>query len=129
MSARRRKGRKGQKRGQGGKKRRGAGRSARPGAIRRRFVVVLAALTIPVGLMISVRRTADGTRLAEQLGELRRETMLLEETLVDEVARVESLTSRERIARIVEERGFRQAADDEVVIVGDVSLNSDGGTR
>lgn len=126
MSGRSRKGRKGRK---NGTKRRGAGRSARPGAIRRRFVMVVAALTIPVGLMISVRRTAEGTRLAEQLTDLRRETMLLEETLVDEVARVESLTSRERIARIVEERGFRQAADDEVVIVGDVSLNTDGGTR
>ncbi|MFW6039738.1 MAG: hypothetical protein ACOC9N_01530 [Gemmatimonadota bacterium] len=79
--------------------------------------------------MISVGRTAEGTRLAEQLAELRRETVLLEETLVDEVVRVESLTSRERIARIVEERGFRQAADDEVLILGDVSPNTDGGTR
>ena len=87
--------------------------------------MVLAALTIPAGLVISVRRTAEGTRLAEQLSDLRRETMLLEEALADEVVRVESLTSRERIARIVEERGFRQAEDDEVVIVGDVSLNSD----
>lgn len=123
MSSRNRKGRK------HGKKRRRARRSARPGAIRRRFVIVLAALTIPVGLMISVRRTAEGTRLAEQLADLRRETVLLEETLVDEVVRVESLTSRERIARIVEERGFRQATDDEVVIMGDVSLNTDDGTR
>ncbi len=91
--------------------------------------MVAAALTIPAGLMISVRRTAEGTRLAEQLADLRRETMLLEEALVDEVVRVESLTSRERVAGIVEERGFRQAEDDEVVIVGDVSQGSDGGTR
>ncbi|HSM07671.1 MAG TPA: hypothetical protein VLA33_01485 [Gemmatimonadota bacterium] len=127
MSSRSPKGKK--KRSRGGKKRRSARRSARPGAIRRRFVMVLAALTIPVGLMVSVRRTAEGTRLAEQLADLRRETMLLEETLVDEVVRVESLTSRERIARIVEERGFRQATDDEVVIVGGVNLNTDSGTR
>lgn len=123
MSGRSRKSRKGRK------KRRSSPGKARPGAIRRRFVILLAALAIPVGLMVSVRRTAEGTRLAEQLADLRRETMLLEETLVDEVARVESLTSRERIARFVEERGFRQAADDEVVIVGDVSLNTDRGTR
>lgn len=112
-----------------GKKRRGARRSARPGALRRRFIIVLAALTIPVGLMISVRRTAEGTRLAEQLADLRRETVLLEEALVDEVVRVESLTSRKRIARIVEGRGFRQAKDDEVVIVGDVTLDTDGRIR
>lgn len=124
MSGRSRKSRK-----KGRKKRRTSRGTARPGAIRRRFLMVLAALTIPVGLMISVGRTAEGTRLAEQLADLRRETMLLEETLVDEVARVESLTSRERIARIVEERGFRQATDDEVVIVGEVSVNTDRGTR
>lgn len=129
MSGRGRRDRKRRRGGTSGKKRRATGRSARPGAIRRRFFMVLAALTIPGGLVISVRRTAEGTRLAEQLADLRRETMLLEETLVDEVVRVESLTSRERIAQIVEERGFRQAADDEVVIVGDVSLNTDGGTR
>lgn len=103
--------------------------AARPGATRRRFFIVAAALSIPAGLMISVRRTADGTRLAEQLADLRRETMLLEEALADEVVRVESLTSRERIARIVEERGFRQAEDDEVVIMGDVSPHSDGEVR
>jgi hypothetical protein len=111
------------------KKRPGVGTSVRPGATRRRFIIVMAALTIPAGLMFSVRRTAEGTRLAEQLADLRRETMLLEEALVDEVVRVESLTSRERIGGIVEERGFRQAEDDEVVIVGDVSLNSDGEMR
>lgn len=126
MSKRSRKGARG---GRGGEKRRSSRRSSRPGTIRRRLVVVLAALSIPIGLMISVRRTAEGTRLAEQLADLRRETMLLEETLVDEVVRVESLSSRERIARIVEERGFRQATDDEVVIVGDVSLNTDSGAR
>lgn len=129
MSGRSGKGRKARKTRKGGQQRKNAARSARPGAIRRRFVMVLAALTIPLGLVISVRRTAEGTRLAEQLADLRRETMLLEETLVDEVVRVESLTSRERIARIVEERGFRQATDDEVVIVGDVSLNTDGRNR
>jgi hypothetical protein len=89
---------------------------------------VLATLTVPAGLMVSVGRTAEGTRLAEQLAELRRETRLLEEALVDEVVRVESLTSRERIGRIVEDRGFRQAEDDEVVIVGDVGLNASGET-
>lgn len=103
----------------------GARASTRPGALRRRFILVLAALTIPAGLMISVRRTAEGTRLAEQLADLRRETMLLEEALADEVVRVESLTSRERIGRMVEDRGFRQADDDEVVIVGNVSLDPD----
>lgn len=106
--------------------RRKASRAARVGSTRRRVVLVAAALTVPAGLLFSVRRTAEGTRLAEQLSELRRETMLLEEVLVEEVVRVDSLTSRERIGRVAEELGFRQAADHEVVILGDVSFNADG---
>lgn len=92
----------------------------RVGTFRRRMILVAAALTIPAGLLVSVQRTGEGTRLAEQLAELRRETMLLEEALVDEVVRVDSLTSRERIARIAPELGLRQAEDHEVVILGEV---------
>lgn len=98
------------------RKRRGSGRV---GDARRRIIVIAAALTIPAGLLVSVGRTADGTRLAEQLEELRRETMLLEEALVEEVVRVDSLSSRERIGRVADELGLRQAEDHEVVILGD----------
>ena len=111
------------RRKRGRRKDRSAGRV---GSMRRRVILTVAALTIPAGLLFSVRRTAEGTRMAEQLAELRRETGLLEEALVDEVMRVDSLTSRERIGRAAEALGFRQAADDEVVILGDVSFNADG---
>lgn len=105
--------------------REGGGR--RIGAIRRRAIVLLAVLTIPAGLVISVRRTAEGTRLAEQLEELRRETTLLEEALVDEVVRVDSLTSRARIEHAAGELGLRQAEEHEIVILGDVTgIDSDG---
>lgn len=105
-----------------GKRRRvgSAKKTRRVGSARRRAVVALAALTIPAGLVISVRRSAEGTRLAEQLHELRRETVLLEEALVDEVVRVDSLTSRTRIGTVAAELGLRQAEDTEVVIMGDV---------
>lgn len=109
-----------------GKRGRASGRR-RVGTARRQALLVLAALTIPAGLLLSVRRTADGTRLAERLAELRRETMLLEEALVDEVVRVDSLTSRERIARIAGEYALRQAEDHEVVILGELSGAQPGG--
>lgn len=96
-------------------------RRSRVGTRRRGLLLTLALLTIPAGLFISVRRTADGTRLSEQLAELRRETVLLEEALVDEVVRVDSLSSRERIGRVASELGLRQATDDEVVLLGDVN--------
>ena len=83
-------------------------------------MVLAAVLTIPVGLVISVRRTAEGTRLAEQLEDLRRETRLLEEALGEEVVRVDSLSSMDRIVRVAPELGLRQAREDEVVVLSDV---------
>lgn len=114
------------KQGRRKRSRRKASNAGRVGSTRRRVILVAAALTVPAGLLFSVRRTAEGTRLAEQLAELGRETVLLEEVLVEEVVRVDSLTSRERIGRVAEELGLRQAADHEVVILGDVSFNADG---
>lgn len=109
--------------GRAGKKARG-----RVGDARRRAILTAAALTIPAGLVISVTRSAEGTRLAEQLEELRRETRLLEEALVDEVVRVDSLASRERIGHAAGALGLRQAEDFEVVILRDVgrSTTADG---
>lgn len=91
----------------------------RVGALRRQVIVVVAALTIPAGLFVSIRRSAEGTRLAETLADMRRETRLLDESLGDERVRVDSLTSRERVGRLAAEIGLRQATDDEVVILSD----------
>jgi len=106
----------------GGKKTTGRKRSNRHrvGTARRRWMVLAAVLTIPVGLVISVRRTAEGTRLAEQLEDLRRETRLLEEALGEEVVRVDSLSSMDRIVRLAPKLGLRQAHEDEVVVLSDV---------
>jgi hypothetical protein len=88
-------------------------------------MIVAAALTIPAGLVVSVRRTAQGTRLAEQIGDLRRETRLLEEALAEEVVRVDSLSSRDRIGRAATRLGLRIAHEDEVVVLGDVAQARD----
>jgi hypothetical protein len=83
-----------------------------------------AALTIPVGLLISVRRSSDGTRLTESLGELRREETLLREQLSLEVMRVDSLSSLQRITAAAARLGLREAGDDEVIHVLDVAESS-----
>lgn len=62
--------------------------------------------------------------MSERLAELQREIVLLEEALVEEVVRVDSLASRERIGRVASELGLRQATDDEVVLLGDVNLTN-----
>lgn len=97
----------------------------RVGTARRRMMIVAAALTIPAGLVISVRRSAQGTRLAEQIEDLRRETRLLEEALAEEVVRVDSLSSRDRIGRAATRLGLRLAQEDEVVVLGDVTQARD----
>jgi len=110
-------------------KRRRARRGRRIGTIRRRVILGAAALTIPVGLLFSVRRSSDGTQLAESLGELRREESLLREQLSFEVRRVDSLSSLQRITAAAASLGLREADDDEVIHVNDVAESgSTGGT-
>jgi len=121
LMARREKARRGRKKSSG----RGSPKRIRVGTARRRMMILAAVLTIPVGLVISVRRTADGTRLAEQLEDLRRETRLLEEALGEEVVRVDSLSSMDRIVRMAPELGLRQAHEDEVVVLSDVTEAGD----
>ncbi|MGI9039254.1 MAG: hypothetical protein ACR2GQ_10355 [Gemmatimonadota bacterium] len=98
----------------------------RVGTVRRQIIVAVAALSIPAGLLVSIRRSAEGTRLAETLADMRRETRLLDESLGDERIRVDSLTSRERVGRLAAELGLRQATDDEVVILRDDLRSSAG---
>lgn len=96
-------------------------RGRRLGTIRRRVVLGAAALTIPVGLLVSVRRSSEGTRLTESVGELRREETLLREQLSLEVMRVDSLSSLQRISAAAARLGLREADDDEVIHVVDVA--------
>jgi len=93
------------------------------------MILGTAALTIPLGLLFSVRRTSNGTRLAETLGELRREEQLLQEQLSYEIMRVDSLSSLQRITAAAAGLGLREANDEEVVHVVDVtdSRPSSGG--
>lgn len=116
-----RRGKKAKRKGPARKRSAAASRKSkqRVGTLRRQVIVAAAALMIPAGLLVSIRRSAEGTRLADTLADLRRETRLLDEALVDEIVRVDSLTSRERVGRLAAELGLRQATDDEVVILSD----------
>lgn len=79
------------------------------------------ALTIMAGsLLVSVRRTAEGRRLAESINELREEEQVLLNRLSYELVRVDSLSSRERVLVAAAPLGLRPATDDEVVHLPDV---------
>ncbi len=69
-----------------------------------------------------MRRTSEGTLLAESIVELRQEVKLLEEQLSYEIVRVDSLSSLQRIARAAAGLGLREAGDNEVLHVVDVRV-------
>ena len=104
------------------KKGKPSGRRAQRGrkSFRRRATLGLAMATLPVGLLFSVSRTSQGARLAEELNELRLEERLLQDQLSYEIIRVDSLSSRSRIAIAAGALGLREASDDEVLHVADM---------
>jgi len=71
-------------------------------------------------MLVSVRRTAEGRRLAESINELRDEEQLLLTRLSYELVRVDSLSSRERILIAGARFGLRPATDDEIIHLPDV---------
>ena len=91
------------------------------GTVRRQVILATAVMLLLSGLMVSVRRSSEGTRLAESIGELRQEVKLLEEQLSYEIVRVDSLSSLQRISNIADGLGLREAIDSEVLHVADVS--------
>ena len=88
-------------------------------SFRRRVTLGFAMATLPLGLLLSVSRTSQGARLAEELNDLRVEERLLRDQLSYEIMRVDSLSSRARITVVAGPLGLREAADDEVVHVAD----------
>lgn len=115
------------------RKARGSRRRSRRGGkvLRRRVTLGLAIATLPAGLLVSVSRTSQGARLAEELTELRTEARLLEDQLSYEIMRVDSLSSRSRIAVAGSALGLREAKDDEVLHVADPAEDrgqQDGGS-
>jgi hypothetical protein len=73
-----------------------------------------------VSLVVSVQRTAEGRRLAESINQLRSEELVLATRLSEELVRVDSLSSRERILLAASRFGLRPAADDEILHLPDV---------
>lgn len=99
---------------------RGRRRRRRPGALRRRLSVLSILSLVALSLGVSVRRTAEGRRLAESINDLRAEEQVLLTRFSEELVRVDSLGSRERILLAAARLGLRPASDDEVLHLPDV---------
>ncbi len=95
-------------------------RRPRPGTRRRQLLVAGCVSAVIGSLVVSVNRTADGRRLAESINELQREEEMLRIRQSEELVRVDSLSSRERILVAAARFGMRPAMDDEVLHLPDV---------
>jgi hypothetical protein len=95
-------------------------RRKRPGTRRRQLLVAGCVSAVIGSLFLSVDRTGEGRKLAESINELRREEELLSLRQSEELVRVDSLSSRERILVAAARFGLRPATDDEVIHLPDV---------
>ena len=103
-----------------GRSRQKGRRRARPGTRRRQLVVAGCVSAVVGSLVVSVGRTARGRQLAESITELRTEEEVLRIRQSEELVRVDSLASRERILVAAARFGLRPATDDQVVHLPDV---------
>jgi hypothetical protein len=84
-------------------------------------MVVAGCVSAVIGsLVVSVDRTAEGRKLAESINEFQREEEVLRIRQSEELVRVDSLSSRERILVAAARYGLRPATDDEVLHLPDV---------
>ncbi|MFQ5888452.1 MAG: hypothetical protein ACE5JR_00220 [Gemmatimonadota bacterium] len=91
----------------------------RPGSLRRRAILIAALAALVSGMLVSIRRGAEGRRLSELLEELEREERAARARLADVMVRVDSLGSRERILEAGRELGLRPAMDGEIIFLSE----------
>lgn len=104
-----------------GQRGRATRRGSRVGDRRRRALLLGSVLALVASMIVSVRRTADGRRLVESLNALQSEESILRAQLAEQLIRVDSLSSRERIAEVAASLGLRAPRDDEIVHLHDVA--------
>jgi cell division protein FtsL len=104
-------------------------RVRRVGSGRRRALVLVSTVALIVSLGVSVRRSADGTRIARELADLQRAERAAEAQAAEEVVRVDSLASRRRILTVAERMGLRPAHEGEILYLPDTTAPTGAGSE
>ena len=84
-------------------------------AVRRWFTPALMSLALAASLIAVVRRGEEGRALAERIAEREAEARVIADRIVAERVRIDSLSSRSRIAEAAGALGLRQAVEGELV--------------
>lgn len=95
---------------------------------RRKAAVALTVAALVGSLGISVRRSAQGTRIAAELADLQREERALEAQSVEEWLRVDSLESRERVLESAAQLGLRPSHEGEILYLPEIMAPSSAGS-
>ncbi len=95
---------------------------------RRKAAVALTVAALVGSLGISVRRSAQGTRVAAELANLQREERALESQSVEEWLRVDSLESRERVLESAAQLGLRPSQEGEILYLPEIMTRSSAGS-
>lgn len=104
-------------------------RGRRVGSGRRRAIVTVSILALILSLGVSVRRSADGTRLAREIAELERAERAAEAQVGEELVRVDSLASRRRILVVADRLGLRPAHEGELLYLPDIAASAGAGSE
>jgi len=95
---------------------------------RRKAAVALTVAALVGSLGISVRRSAQGTRVAAELADLQREERAIEAQAVEEWIRVDSLESRERVLESAATLGLRPSLEGEILYLPEITAPSSAGS-
>lgn len=83
----------------------------------RRLFVGLSVAVLAGAMVTAVERGGEARRLSEGIGRLEQEQAMARSRLAAAMRRVDSLTSRERIARAAARIGLRPASDEEITFL------------
>jgi len=91
--------------------------------------VTVSILALILSLGVSVRRSAEGTRLAREISELERAERAAEAQVGEELVRVDSLASRRRILVVADRLGLRPAHEGELLYLPDIAASAGAGSE
>ena len=93
----------------------------------RRLFVASSVALLGGAMAASVERGSEARRLSEEIGRLERREAVARARLAEAMRRVDSLTSRARIARAAGRLGLRPASDEDITFLQEAPTSRKGG--
>lgn len=92
----------------------------------RRLFVAASVAALGAAMVAAVERGSEARRLSEEIERLERQEAMARSRVAGAMRRVDSLSSRDRIARAASRLGLRPSDDDEITFLRDAQPHRDG---